>query len=336
MTSMPLVSIITPTFNHEAYIGQCIESVLGQTHCKWEQIIIDDGSTDKTPEIVSSFKDPRIIYIRQEHMGPYALQNTYNKALSYAQGELIAILEGDDYWHRHNLEFQVRSFDDPDVILSHGRAYRVSSDRKVLTKPDYLPQSVLYNDPVGSVTRHLLVANGFSHSSTIMIRRDALDEIGGFQGNSVLPLVDAPVLMALGLVGKFAYVNEDLGYHRYHPGCITLGYWERVTDMKRYCLNFYKENSHRLRGLSESEIEKSWLKAICHSHLMQGRLALHRRQWKTAKRAFREAMVEPDLKFKLGCFLGLLSATLKVNVLEVAWKLYRGYEIKDLLGELRS
>ena len=62
----PLVSIITPTYNHEKFIEQCVRSVLSQTYPNWEMIIIDDGSTDKTPEKIEQFKDDRIHYIRQK------------------------------------------------------------------------------------------------------------------------------------------------------------------------------------------------------------------------------------------------------------------------------
>ncbi len=59
----PLVSIITPTYNHENFISECLESVLAQSYANWEQIVIDDGSTDRTAKIVSQFKDDRIKYI---------------------------------------------------------------------------------------------------------------------------------------------------------------------------------------------------------------------------------------------------------------------------------
>ena len=63
MESTPLVSIITPTYNHEKFIAQCIESVLAQTYTAWEQIIIDDGSSDATKDIISKYNDKRIKYI---------------------------------------------------------------------------------------------------------------------------------------------------------------------------------------------------------------------------------------------------------------------------------
>ena len=76
-----LVSIITPTFNHERFIGTCIENVLKQTFQNWEMIIIDDGSTDKTEYEVTKYTDDRIRYVKQENVGIWKLSETYNKAL---------------------------------------------------------------------------------------------------------------------------------------------------------------------------------------------------------------------------------------------------------------
>jgi len=71
MQSEPLISIITTTYNHGKLIGPCINSILAQTYENWEQIIVDDGSTDGTEEIVNNFKDMKIIYCRQKHVGIY-------------------------------------------------------------------------------------------------------------------------------------------------------------------------------------------------------------------------------------------------------------------------
>ena len=118
----PLVSIITPTYNHALYIGRCLESVLAQTEPRWEQIVIDDGSTDGTAEIVNQFTDARIRYVTQRHRGIAGLGDAYNLALRMARGEYVAVLEGDDFWPQDKLERQLPEFEDPEVVLSWGLA----------------------------------------------------------------------------------------------------------------------------------------------------------------------------------------------------------------------
>src|SRR5215472_14297167 len=126
--SIPLVSIITPAFNHERFIGPCIESVLGQTYQSWEQIIIDDGSTDRTAEIVRSYSDRRIKYFHQDNKGIGALAETYNCALQLSKGALIAILEGDDLWPTEKLSELVPSFRDSSIILAFGEDRDIDVD----------------------------------------------------------------------------------------------------------------------------------------------------------------------------------------------------------------
>src|ERR1700690_1726677 len=116
----PLVSVVTPTYNHERFIGPCIESLLGQSYPDWEQIIIDDGSTDDTGKIVSTYRDSRIRYHSQANQGPFELAKTYNRALALARGELIAILEGDDYWPANKLATLIPAFQDEAVVLAYG------------------------------------------------------------------------------------------------------------------------------------------------------------------------------------------------------------------------
>ena len=84
-------------------------------------IIVDDGSTDNTSGIIAKYQDPRIKYIYQNNLGPYRLGDTYNKALSLSGGEFLAILEGDDFWPADKLAYQIKLFDDPQVVLSHGK-----------------------------------------------------------------------------------------------------------------------------------------------------------------------------------------------------------------------
>ena len=129
----PLVSVVTPAYNHRRFIGPCIESLLRQTYPNWEQIIIDDGSTDGTAEVVRRYTDPRIHYFHQENQGIDALAQTYNRALCLARGELIAVLEGDDFWPADRLATLVPKFRDPSLVLAYGAVVDVDINGRVVT-----------------------------------------------------------------------------------------------------------------------------------------------------------------------------------------------------------
>ena len=105
--SPTLVSIITPTFNCEKFIAETILSVQAQTYQDWELLIVDDCSTDKTVEIISSFqeKDSRIKYFYNTTNKGSAISR--NIALQNAKGKWIAFLDSDDLWHPEKLEKQI-------------------------------------------------------------------------------------------------------------------------------------------------------------------------------------------------------------------------------------
>ena len=106
---MPKVSVCIPSFNHEKYIAETIKSVLNQTFEDFELIITDDGSSDKTVEVIKSFKDPRIkLYIFDENLGA---AEAYGNCISNAVGEYIANLSSDDVFFPEKLEKQVEYLD---------------------------------------------------------------------------------------------------------------------------------------------------------------------------------------------------------------------------------
>lgn len=103
--SPPLVSVVMPTFNRERYIATAIASILGQHHHELELLVIDDGSTDRTPEIAASFKDSRVRLIRHEHNQGIAVSR--NHGLALARGQYVANLDSDDLAHPRRLALQV-------------------------------------------------------------------------------------------------------------------------------------------------------------------------------------------------------------------------------------
>jgi glycosyltransferase involved in cell wall biosynthesis len=97
----PLISVIIPAYNHQQYIGAAVDSVLQQTVADLELLVIDDGSTDNTGEIVKGYSDPRLTYYHQENKDAY---NTINRGLSLAKGQYIAVLNSDDVYALNRFE----------------------------------------------------------------------------------------------------------------------------------------------------------------------------------------------------------------------------------------
>lgn len=102
---MKLVSVIMPTYNCGRFIRESIDSVLAQTYTEWELLIVDDGSTDETEQIVFGYTDPRIRYLHNPRTVGAAL--TRNTALREARGSYIAFLDADDVWMPTKLERQI-------------------------------------------------------------------------------------------------------------------------------------------------------------------------------------------------------------------------------------
>jgi glycosyltransferase involved in cell wall biosynthesis len=108
------VSVIIPTYNYAAYVGEAIESVLAQTVQDFQLIVVDDGSTDNTPEVLSSFNDPRIEIVRTPNGGICA---ACNEGLARARGEFIGFLGADDRWRPQKLERQIRMMEaEPGIV----------------------------------------------------------------------------------------------------------------------------------------------------------------------------------------------------------------------------
>ena len=322
----PLVSVITPAYNHERYIRACLESLLHQSYCLWEQVVIDDGSTDTTVDVVSRFCDSRILLERQANHGPFELANTYNRALSLAKGEFIAILEGDDFWPHDKLATLVPAFSDPDVVLAYGEAadvdakgqeQRRNSNTTRLRKG--LSHSVLFNNPVGSATRYMLWAEGRSlvSPSTVVIRRSALERIGGFQYVSGLPLTDYPTFMELSLAGKFHYSPQTMGYRRRHENSVTVGHTRTIHEnVSSFTLDFVNRHHEKIEfsPSRRQEMEQNWRRAEDKLHFSEGRSLLLQRRWSEARTHFRIASTSKEFSVRVASCAGLLFSLLHADI----------------------
>jgi glycosyltransferase involved in cell wall biosynthesis len=236
-----LVSIITTTYNHEKFIGKCIESVLSQSYPYWEQIIVDDGSDDCTQDVVESFNDSRIKYFKQENKGILRLKETYNWALENSKGELIAILEGDDYWPSNKLEIQLSAFDDHNVVLNWGKADITNEKNEII---GYRPKSInwIKRKSNSQLFKYLFFGN-FIPACTVMCRKSTLIGIKGFKQCNQFPYVDHTTWLELGIKGKILYLDEILGYWRHHEKQISAVNTLEIVESLEYGIYFLKNLS---------------------------------------------------------------------------------------------
>ena len=127
-----MVSIIIPAYNAEKYIAETIKSVVNQTYKNWELIIVDDGSTDNTVDVITGYmnKDFPINYVFQKNSG---VSTARNKGLSAAQGEYIALLDADDIWLENNLEIKISTLEkSKDIYWVYSSMYQINEKSNIL------------------------------------------------------------------------------------------------------------------------------------------------------------------------------------------------------------
>ena len=125
---MKKVTIIIPTYNSSPFIGKAIDSVLAQTYTDYEIILVDDGSTDNTKEILEKYQD-NITYILQPNQGVAIARNT---GIRNSESEYIALLDSDDEWLPEKLELQMRTIEkNNDVGLVHTNDIQISEEGNV-------------------------------------------------------------------------------------------------------------------------------------------------------------------------------------------------------------
>ena len=255
----PLISIITPTYNHELYIRECIKSVIAQNYNNWEMIIVDDGSTDQTWEIIQQYvgEDNRIHAFRQENKGIWRLAETYNFALANSRGKLIAILEGDDMWPLTKLSIQVPAHESGGYNLSFGQIQSINASGVLLSKqvyPNVKRHSYLLKENSRGLFLRLLRGEFNIPAVTILLNKGALIEAGGFQQPHYLPVVDYPTCLILSSYGAGAgFINEILGFWRRYPNQSTRLYAPSMfSGVYRFAWEFAEQKELKLGIPSEN------------------------------------------------------------------------------------
>ncbi|MGB7377490.1 MAG: glycosyltransferase [Rivularia sp. (in: cyanobacteria)] len=209
----PLVSVIIGNYNYGGFIAEAIESVLHQTYKNFELIVVDDGSTDNSREIIRSYQD-KLTAIFQENGGQGA---AFNAGFAASKGEIICFLDSDDYYYKTKLAKVVEVFNqNPDwVQISHGRT-SVRADGTIIGRdPTFCNQ--------GDVTPLLLKWGRYAWAvtSALAYRRSVLEKVLPFpkrpRGGDTYLTATVP------FYGNIGYVKEPLMFYRHHGNNMNAG-----------------------------------------------------------------------------------------------------------------
>lgn len=209
----PSVSIVIPTYNRSRLLARAVKSVLNQTYQDFELIIVDDASTDNTEEVVNSFNDKRIRYLRHEkNKGEAAARNTGIKAAKY---DYIAQQDSDDEWLPEKLAKQVRAFENcpPQIGVVYTGFWKEENGQRT-----YIPFEWI-DKKEGDIHQQLLKGN-FIGSPAVLVKKECFDNVGLFD-ERLHNLVDWEMWLRISKHYHFRCVDEPLAVAHYDADNIS-------------------------------------------------------------------------------------------------------------------
>ncbi len=292
-TSIMKVSVVLPTYNRAQSIRSAIDSVLAQTYRDFELIIVDDGSTDSTRELVEQYSDKRIRYIRHEkNRGLAAGRNTGARD---ARGIFIANQDSDDIWMPEKLQREVHALESayPRVGVAYSRLEKVFSEG---AGPVYIPAS---NAAVanGNLHRKLLEGN-FITMQVALMRKECFEKVGGFD-ESLSAFQDWDFWLRVSNAYEFVYVPE-------------VGVRARVS-LDSITKNKAKRLIARTAIFRKYQEEFSQYPAVYATHAFSiGNAYALRKEWRKARVYLRQAAVYAPTLRHVGAFMLALIGSQKL------------------------
>ncbi len=239
----PLFSIIIPLYNKEKEIRQTLESVLLQSFHDIEVIVINDGSTDGTADIINAYAalDKRIVPVHQENIGLVA---TLNKDINIAKGEPIARIDGDDPWMDDKLLAQVNAFtEDPSLVL-------VGGGFEIINNDGYYLETVMPPLDDEDIRRTLYLRNAFGHSAVVFKKSAAVE--AGLYSSEHGPTEDYDLWIKLSKLGSVANLPRPVYKYRINMSGISQQNSEKQMQFtKNHAEGQWKESLPPLKSRAE-------------------------------------------------------------------------------------
>ncbi|MBI4050174.1 MAG: glycosyltransferase [Candidatus Doudnabacteria bacterium] len=299
--NIPRISVLLSVYNGEKYLREAAESILRQTFADFELIIIDDGSTDQTPQILDQILDPRIIRLKNDlNLG---LSYSLNKALAVARGELIARMDADDVSLPRRLAMQFRYLaGHPEIGVLGTAMQQTDSKGRVI---------VALNQPREheTIVWKMFFETAISHP-TVMMRRDIIRQAGGYNPE-FLHVEDTELWSRLMLMTRFANLVDILYLRRLHAASVMSKHWPTQNQLGSM---LRKKMMEKVLGRPLAGLDTASLQELCEKFSQSRNLSAQTRQ------ALRDDLQQrirsrsrPNFWLKTGLLLGrrLFSAPLR-------------------------
>ncbi|MFA6339053.1 MAG: glycosyltransferase family 2 protein [Candidatus Paceibacterota bacterium] len=265
----PKVTVLMPVYNSEKYLREAIDSILNQTFKDFEFLIINDGSTDKSSEIIKSYKDSRIRLI--ENLENLGMADNFNKGIELAQGEYVVRMDSDDISLPNRIETQVDFMDKNSEIGVCGSWIKTIKNSKIGHAIKYLNDSE-------EIKSNLLFHTSLAHPSTI-IRKEAITKNNLRYEKKYDPADDYALWTQVSKITKISNIQKVLLFYRVHQKNITNTKEEQRKNnvtliqenlLKDFGIKYNNEELHTHRaisnfsitGMSEVKTAENWLTKI--------------------------------------------------------------------------
>jgi len=232
---MPKVSVIIPTYNRADFICDAIDSVLAQTYKDYEIIVVDDGSTDNTKEVLKKY-DGKIRYFYKENMGVSAARN---KGIKEAKGEYIAFLDSDDIWLTNNLETLINAIITSGVFVVTSTVKTIDVHGNILGIKPLLRKGFSIEDKFYNMS--------YIPPSSVLLRREVFDKAGLFD-EAIKAAEDIDMWIRVSANFKVVRIDEPLALCRVHSNNLSknekqtimghIQYWKKILRNRKV---YYKD-----------------------------------------------------------------------------------------------
>lgn len=251
MDQIPLISVCMPVYNADRYLATAIDSILNQTFTDFEFLIVDDGSSDRSLQILKQYAetDPRIHLISRPNTG---LVVALNEMLAIAKGEFLARMDADDISFPTRLANQIHFLQQHPEVVCVGGAYEVIDPKGRVVSRNTMPEGN------AEIQRQILLGSTVINHPCAMIRRDALLKIGGYD-TAMTTAEDLDMLLKLGEIGQLANIPDLVVQYRFHPTSVSA---QNILHQREVAQEACRRAWHR-RGIEGSfDVQPVWYRPL--------------------------------------------------------------------------